>query len=105
MNSGPLSLQDIELQAKSLIPHNVWDFIEGGSQDMITTHRNIEQFNDIKLRPRPFLQTNERKLSTTILGHSISMPILLGAAGGHTFVHPNGELDTAQADGFIFRYG
>lgn len=97
MNSGSLSLQDIERQAKSLIPHNVWDFIEGGSQDMITTHRNIEQFNDIKLRPRPFLQTNERKLSTTILGHSISMPILLGAAGGHTFVHPNGELDTAQA--------
>ncbi len=97
MNTDIVSLRDMELQAKSLIPHNVWDFISGGAQDMITTHRNIEQFNAIKLRPKPFLQTNTRKLSTTILDHSISIPVLLGAAGGHTFVHPNGELDTAQA--------
>ena len=97
MNTDIVSLRDMELQAKSLIPHNVWDFISGCALDMITTHRNIEQFNAIKLRPKPFLQTNTRKLSTTILDHSISIPVLLGAAGGHTFVHPNGELDTAQA--------
>ena len=55
MNTDIVSLRDMELQAKSLIPHNVWDFISGGAQDMITTHRNIEQFNAIKLRPKPCL--------------------------------------------------
>jgi (S)-2-hydroxy-acid oxidase len=95
----PISLDDYEARAKKATPHDIWGFIYGGAKDMLTTRRNRQAFQDITLRPRFLHNVTKRDLSTTVLGHKISFPVMLAPAGGHTFVHPDGELASARAAG------
>jgi (S)-2-hydroxy-acid oxidase len=93
----PVSLADYEARAQRAIPHDIWGFVWGGAQDMLTTRRNRQAFEDITLRPRFLRDVAKRDLSTTVLGYKISFPVMLAPAGGHTFVHPDGELASARA--------
>ena len=51
------------------------------------------------LRPRAAVGRNVTRvdLSTTVLGRPVSIPLLLGAAGGHGIAHTRGEIATARA--------
>ncbi|MCZ6865845.1 MAG: alpha-hydroxy-acid oxidizing protein [Dehalococcoidia bacterium] len=99
MRLKALSLYDFEAQAKLAIPQNIWDFIAGGAQDHITTRRNRAALEAICLRPQFLRDVSHRDLSTTVLGHRISFPVMISPAGGHGLVHPEGDLATARAAG------
>lgn len=99
MANDPINLYDYEARAKLVLPHNNWEFIEAGSMDEFTTHRNRSAFEDLKLRPRFLRDVQERKISTTVLGQEISMPVMVAPAGSHMLAHPDGEVATAQGAG------
>ncbi|MBM3926466.1 MAG: alpha-hydroxy-acid oxidizing protein [SAR202 cluster bacterium] len=99
MRLDPVSLPDLEARARDYMPHNVWDFVAGACQDGVTLRRNREMLEAICLRPRFLRDVSKRDISTTVLGHKISFPVMLAPAGGHTFVHPDGELASAKAAG------
>ena len=99
MANDPINLYDYEARAKLVLPHNNWEFIEAGSMDEFTTRRNRSAFEDLKLRPRFLRDVQERKISTTVLGQEISMPVMVAPAGSHMLAHPDGEVATAQGAG------
>jgi isopentenyl diphosphate isomerase/L-lactate dehydrogenase-like FMN-dependent dehydrogenase len=99
MVNDPINLYDYEARAKLVLPHNNWEFIEAGSMDEFTTRRNRSAFEDLKLRPRFLRDVQERKISTTVLGQEISMPVMVAPAGSHMLAHPDGEVATAQGAG------
>ena len=99
MANDPVNLYDYEARAKLVLPHNNWEFIEAGSMDEFTTRRNRNAFEDLKLRPRFLRDVQERKISTTVLGQEISMPVMVAPAGSHMLAHPDGEVATAQGAG------
>ena len=99
MANDPINLYDYEARAKLVLPHNNWEFIEAGSMDEFTTRRNRTAFEDLKLRPRFLRDVQERKISTTVLGQEISMPVMVAPAGSHMLAHPDGEVATAQGAG------
>ena len=99
MANDPINLYDYEARAKLVLPHNNWEFIEAGSMDEFTTQRNRSAFEDLKLRPRFLRDVQERKISTTVLGQEISMPVMVAPAGSHMLAHPDGEVATAQGAG------
>ena len=99
MANDPINLYDYEARAKLVLPHNNWEFIEAGSMDEFTTRRNRSAFEDLKLRPRFLRDVQERKISTTVLGQEISMPVMVAPAGSHMLAHPDGEVGTAQGAG------
>ena len=99
MANDPVNLYDYEARAKLVLPHNNWEFIEAGSMDEFTTRRNRSAFEDLKLRPRFLREVQERKISTTVLGQEISMPVMVAPAGSHMLAHPDGEVATAQGAG------
>ena len=99
MSDAPVSLRDYEARAKLSLPHNHWEFIEAGAMTESTTRRNTSAFEDLKLRPRFLRDVENRKLSTTVLGTEISLPVMVCPAGGHKIAHPDGELATARGAG------
>ena len=99
MRLEPISLYDYEACARPMLSHNNWEFIEAGAMDEITTARNRSAFEAITLRPRFMRDTTERKIATTVLGQSISFPVMISPTDGHGMAHPDAECATARGAG------
>jgi isopentenyl diphosphate isomerase/L-lactate dehydrogenase-like FMN-dependent dehydrogenase len=99
MAQAPINLYDYEARAKLALSHDTWDFIDAGAMDEFTTRRNRTAFEELSLRPRFMRDITERKISTTVLGQEISMPVMIAPAGSHMMAHPEGEVATAKAAG------
>ena len=95
MAQAPINLYDYEARARLALSHDHWDFIDGGAMDEFTTRRNRTAFEELSLRPRFMRDITERKISTTVLGQEISMPVMISPAGSHMMAHPEGEVATA----------
>jgi 4-hydroxymandelate oxidase len=95
----PISLFDFESLAKSRMPHDLFDYIQGGAEDEITIDRNRRAFEEIALNPRVLVDVSSRDLSTSVLGHRIDFPVMIGPGSPQRQVHPEGERATARAAG------
>ena len=95
----PVSLFHLEAMAKQVMPHNLWDFVDGAAFDEITKRRNRSAFDAITVNPSFLVDVNDRDASTSVLGERISFPVMIAPAGGQCQMHPDGELATAQAAG------
>src|SRR5580658_6707603 len=83
--------------ARQLLPPATWDYISAGADDEVTLARNRSSFEKIVLRPNLLVDVSRVDTSTTVLGHSISAPILIAPTGQHAFVSPEAEIATATA--------
>lgn len=99
MRLEPINLMDYEARARQVLPYNVWEEIESGAMDEVTTRRNRTALGSVVLRPRFLRDVQARDLTTTVLGVPISFPVFVCPAGGHKIAHPEGELATAAGAG------
>ena len=70
------------------MPKPLSDAIGGGAGDETTLRRNRASLDAVVLRPRFLVDVSERDLSTPILGHTISFPVMIAPASVHHLVHP-----------------
>ena len=75
------------------------DFVRRGTGGNWTRDRNRTKLDEIAVNPRLLVSIADRDLSTTVLGHQISFPVMCAPAGGQCGSHPDGELATARAAG------
>ncbi len=83
--------------ARGILPRPVFDFADGGAEDERTLWRNEAAFNDVTLLPRPLEGAAERDLGIELLGHRLSMPLMIGPTGLAGLYWPEGELCAARA--------
>jgi isopentenyl diphosphate isomerase/L-lactate dehydrogenase-like FMN-dependent dehydrogenase len=93
----PINVADYCDKAQRRLPRFVWDSIEGGAGDEITLRRNRTAFSDYVLRPRPLVDVSRRDQTTTVLGTTISLPVILGPVGAGRLVHHDAERIAARA--------
>ena len=95
---NPVSLYDLEAMAKTVMSHNLWDFVAGGAADEVTLERNTTAFREISINPRYLADLNKTKrdLSTTVLGKKIGIPIMAAPTGGQSMFHPDAEVAVAE---------
>lgn len=79
--------------------HNFWDYVSGGAEDEITLRRNRTAFDDIVVRPRFLANAGERDTTTTVLGESISFPVMAAPTAAQWLAHPDAEVAVAKAAG------
>jgi isopentenyl diphosphate isomerase/L-lactate dehydrogenase-like FMN-dependent dehydrogenase len=96
---GPLNVFEYEVLAQDRMEPASWDFYAGGSDDEITLRANQDDFARIRLRPRVLVDTSHCDTSTSLLGMSVPMPILVAPTSLHCLAHPEGECATAQGAG------
>ncbi|XP_022980626.1 peroxisomal (S)-2-hydroxy-acid oxidase GLO4-like isoform X1 [Cucurbita maxima] len=97
MSSEPVNVNDFKELARLKLPKMYYDFYAGGAEDEHTLRENIQAFCRIMIRPRVLVDVSQIDMSTTILGHRISAPILVAPTAGHKLAFHEGELATARA--------
>ena len=94
-----LTLDDLAATARSKLPAEVWDFVEGGAGRERTLAANRDAFERIRLRPRVLTGVTEVDPRVSVLGGVWAAPVGIAPLAYHTLVHPDGELATARAAG------
>lgn len=93
------SVEDARDLAKRRVPASVYQMFEAGAGSNVTAIRNEEVFNELLFRPRNAVFKPERDISTTVLGHKISMPAIVSSVGFLGVAHSDGEAGVARAAG------
>jgi isopentenyl diphosphate isomerase/L-lactate dehydrogenase-like FMN-dependent dehydrogenase len=92
-----ISVDDYRRVASKRVPRLVWEYVEGGADDLITVRRNQEAFLRWSLRARMMAGYAERRLATTVAGVEVDLPVLLAPTGALGLSHWRGDLAAARA--------
>lgn len=90
------SVEDVRSVAAKRLPRSVFDYIEGGAEDEVSLRRNRSSFDDWSFVPR-WGAIKNLDLTTTILGRTSALPLILSPTGGTRLFHPDGEIAVARA--------
>jgi L-lactate dehydrogenase (cytochrome)/(S)-mandelate dehydrogenase len=91
------SVEAMRGKARRLLPRPIFDFVDGGAEDEWTLRRNETAFQEICLLPRPLNGSRDRDLSINLVGHRLSMPVMIGPTGLAGLMWPQGEAAAARA--------
>jgi isopentenyl diphosphate isomerase/L-lactate dehydrogenase-like FMN-dependent dehydrogenase len=92
-----ISVQDYRVAAARRMPALVWEYVEGGADDLVTVRRNEDAFLRWSLRARVMTAHAERRLATTVAGVEIDLPVLLAPTGALGLAHWRADLAAAGA--------
>jgi isopentenyl diphosphate isomerase/L-lactate dehydrogenase-like FMN-dependent dehydrogenase len=94
-----INIEDLRRTAKRRLPRVVFDYIDGGAEDESTLRANCRAFEAMTFRPRCAVATPACDLRVTVLGASLSMPVVLAPVGSSRLMYPRGEEAAAEAAG------
>ena len=94
-----VNIEDLRRIAKRRLPRVVFDYIDGGADAELTLRANSRAFEAVTFRPRCAVATSTCDLRTTVLGTSLSMPLILAPVGSSRLFYPRGEEVAARAAG------
>jgi pre-mycofactocin synthase len=90
------TVAEAQRRAKKRLPTSVYAALIAGSERGLTVDDNIAAFAELGFAPHVAGLSNERDLSTTVMGQPISMPVIISPTGVQA-VHPDGEVAVARA--------
>ena len=90
------SVAEAQRRAKRRLPASVYAALIAGSQKGLSSRDNLDSFDQLGFAPHVAGLANERSMATTIMGQTVSMPVLLSPTGVQA-VHPEGEVAVARA--------
>jgi len=94
-----VNIEDLRELTRRRVPKIVFDYIDGGADGEITMRENRFAFDRVTFRPRQAVKVPSCDLRTSVLGHDLSMPLLLAPVGYLRVMHPEGEVAAARAAG------
>ncbi len=92
-----LNLNGLESLARERLDPSLFDYIAGGAGDEWTLRENRDAFSHFQIMPRMLRGVGQRSLATTVLGTSVSMPVLVPPMGFHGLCHLEAEEASARA--------
>jgi len=93
----PLNVAEYEALAAERLEPGAYGYYAGGAGDELTLRDNVEAYRRWQLRPRVLVDVADPSTATTILGHEISMPLLVAPVAFQRVAHPDGEVAAARA--------
>ncbi len=94
-----INIEDLRRAAKRRLPRVVFDYVDGGAEAERTLRANNRAFETATLRPRCAVATPACDLRTTVIGASLSMPLILAPVGSSRLIYPRGEEAASRAAG------
>lgn len=94
-----INLHDFEKVAQRHLPPNAWAYFSSGADDEISKRNNARAYQKLALRPRILRKVSGVDPKTTILGHTVSLPVYISPVGIARMAHPDGECALAVAAG------
>jgi isopentenyl diphosphate isomerase/L-lactate dehydrogenase-like FMN-dependent dehydrogenase len=100
-----VNIRDLERQAEAILDPGVFGYFAGGACDELTLNDNVAAFSRLRLLPRVLVDVSTVDTSTSLLGVSLAMPIVVAPVAFQRLVSPDGEpgmARAAEAAGSIF---
>lgn len=91
------TVEDYRRAAKRRLPSLVFDYVDRGAGSLAAVAANRAAFESVALRPRGGTDASALDISVSILGRTLSMPVLIAPTGMSRAVHPSGDLAGARA--------
>jgi isopentenyl diphosphate isomerase/L-lactate dehydrogenase-like FMN-dependent dehydrogenase len=95
--TAPVNVWDYEALAAERLEPGPHGYFAGGAGDELTLRWNVEAFTRWQLRPRLLVDVDACTTATTVLGHDISMPLIVAPVAFQRVAHPDGEVGMARA--------
>ena len=95
--NSPINLADYERLADGALQAGPLGYYAGGAGDERTLRDNVEAWGRHKLLPRGLVDVSAVDASTTVLGTSVSLPVLIAPVALQRMAHPDGECGMARA--------
>ena len=92
-----VNVREYEAAAAERLSSGTFGFYAGGANDELTLHDNVAAFARWHLRPRVLVDVSEATTRTVVLGHELSMPLLIAPVAFQRLAHPEGEIAMAHA--------
>jgi heme/flavin dehydrogenase (mycofactocin system) len=83
-------------RAEKRLPKSVYAALVAGSEKGLSSSDNLASFDQLGFAPHVAGLSNERSMATTVMGQSVSMPVIISPTGVQA-VHPEGEVAVAKA--------
>jgi 4-hydroxymandelate oxidase len=96
---GCLNVADLEAIAKRKLPRATYDYYAGGAEDERTLARNRAGFDRYALLHHVLVDVENVDTGTTVLGSSVTNPVLVAPTAYHRLADDEGETATARATG------
>jgi isopentenyl diphosphate isomerase/L-lactate dehydrogenase-like FMN-dependent dehydrogenase len=94
------SIEDAQQLAHRRVPAPVENYVEGGAGRELTLAANLAAVRSIPLQPRLGISSGKPPdQRTTVLGHPVSMPLLLSPVGFTRMMHTAGDVAAVRAAG------
>src|ERR671917_1145786 len=93
----PMTADGLEAAAQRVLPAEAFGYVAGGASTERTVAANREAFARWRIVPRMLRRVTERDLSTTVLGTSMTAPVLTAPIGALGLVHPDADLAVTRA--------
>lgn len=90
-------IDDLRKIAKRRVPRAFFDYADSGSYSEQTLRANRSDLEAIILKQRVMVDVSARDTSTTVLGKTLSSPMILAPIGLLGMQHGNGEILAARA--------
>jgi L-lactate oxidase len=91
-----INLNELEAQAKAIIPKGGFGYISGGSEDEWTLRENTNAFEHAQIVPRALTDMDDPETDTTVFGLNLKTPIMMAPTAAQGLAHAKGEVDTAK---------
>jgi 4-hydroxymandelate oxidase len=92
-----VNLLELEALAEVHLSKLAFDYYRSGADDELTLLENRAAFQRIALHYRVMTGVGSRNLETNLLGHKLSMPVIVAPTAFQRLAHTDGELATAAA--------
>lgn len=96
-NKWIVRIDDYRRGSRKRLPRMISDYLEGGALDETTLRANEERLNAVMLRQRTLVDLTNLDTSTTAMGHSLAMPLMVAPMGMLTIFHPGSDPAVARA--------
>lgn len=91
-----LTIQEVVGTARAKLSPQVWDYSCGGADSEATLRRNRSAFDHLAFQPRVLRGIGKPDISTTFLGHRLSLPVMFAPVGSIARFHADGALACAR---------
>ena len=94
---APATTDDFRELARRRLPRQLFDYIDGGAFAENSMRANEDDLRALRLRQRVLRDVSARTLETTVLGQTLSVPVILAPVGFAGMFAPRAEVLAARA--------
>ena len=91
------NISDLQRRAKKILPSPMYQYLEGGADDEWSLRRNSSAFDDYALMPRYLRDVSVTETSTSCLGMTMGLPLILAPTGMSRLFHHEKEFGVSRA--------